>query len=100
MRFRGGGIGHKATQRRMETFSSEWHHLPSMEDDIDEIPFLTDDEQDSQEGEGDTDGEDDLMSDEEDSDDAGDMDSEANLGPEDGEEGWEDEYDIMGFAEP
>jgi len=38
MRFRGGGIGHKATNARMGSFDKDTHILPASRDDADELP--------------------------------------------------------------
>ena len=41
MRFRGGGIGHKATRERMGDFCNDLHTLAVSEDDVDELTGYT-----------------------------------------------------------
>jgi hypothetical protein len=70
------------------------HSLAATEEEIDEFvadkPLDGDDDEESEEDESDSDKDTDS---EEESDE-----DEENLGPEDGEEGCEDEYDALGYA--
>jgi hypothetical protein len=92
MRFRGGGIGHKATRDRMAGVS---HSPAASEEETDEIVVDEDEDEESDSEEEHSDSDENIDSDQDtDDDDNG----EENLGPEDGEEGWEDEYNVLGFA--
>jgi hypothetical protein len=117
MRFRGGGVGHKSTQRATEGLvvckspETQQHEDEAVElEDLgpsntkvsdemgdndedygaDEEGHDSDEDDEGHDSEDDGPGEDELNEDEED-----------ELGPEDGEEDWEiDEGDLLGFAEP
>lgn len=91
MHFQGGGIGHKATHEQMQAMQNS---LAATEEEIDETvvdnPLDGDKDKESEEDESDSDKDTDS---EEESDE-----DEENLGPEDCEEGCEDEYDALVYA--
>ena len=95
MRFRGGGIGHKATRERIQAVQ---HSLAASEEEIDEIDKPLDGDKDEDEDEDEEDKEDDSDKDKDtDSEEESDEDEE-NMDLEDGEGGCEDEYDALGYA--
>lgn len=112
MRYRGGGIGHKAMWDALTKISKEFHKLfeedPNEENDptaggngsTDEYEDLIHNHSDDEDHEDDRDPD----SHEEDSDsdegeDGGENEADtADLGPEDGEETWEDVLDTEGYA--
>jgi hypothetical protein len=89
MRFRGGGIGHKATRERIQAVQ---HSLAASEEEIDEIDKPLDGDKDEEDKEDDSDKDKDTDSEEESDED------EENMDLEDGEGGCEDEYDALGYA--
>lgn len=99
MRFRGGGIGHKAMWDALAKISKEFHNLF---DDGDDEPIasggninINEDEEDDDEGEDSQEEDDGDETDEDKAEDEVDGDE---LGPEDGEETWEDVQDAEGYA--
>lgn len=86
MRFRGGGIGHKATYERLPCFESDLHALAPTDEEMDEaLSFTGEQGMEDESSDENTDDDDDLEEEEEFSDDE-------NL--EDGE----DEFGVLGFA--
>lgn len=106
MRFRGGGIGHKAMWDALAKISKEFHGLfeEDGEDPMTGGSGLDQDHGDNagdSDDDGDDEGEDSQAenSDDETDDEDGDEDVDgADLGPEDGEEAWEDVLDAEGYA--
>lgn len=103
MRFRGGGIGHKAMWDALKKISKEQYELPDeLEGDhMPEYGIVSDDENSDKEVD---DSDDDTVEDEDEAsdgegpdDDRAGLDTSA-LGPEDGEENWEDILDEEGYA--
>ena len=90
MRFRGGGIGHKGMLERIAGLQNKEQPTDQMNEDLDSEMV---------EGLGDNDDDEEDEEDEEEESDSGDESDDSlvefNL---DGEEGGEDEYDILGFA--
>ena len=96
MRFRGGGIGHKATRERMGDFCNDLHTLAVSEDDVDELTGYTVGVAD---GEIDEEEDEDNEEEDEDSEERGESEDEEGQGEAEAEEeGWEDEYDVMGYG--
>ena len=90
MCFRGGGIGHKGMLKRIAGLQNKEQPTDQMNEDLDSEMV---------EGLGDNDDDEEDEEDEEEESDSGDESDDSlvefNL---DGEEGGEDEYDILGFA--
>jgi len=91
MRFRGGGIGHKAMHERMPGYGSESHSLDVTDEEIDE-----DSDPEAEGVEDDNENTDSDAESEEESDWEEDEDEAANSADE--ENGGSDEYTVLGFA--
>lgn len=113
MRFRGGGVGHKATWTQSANRLPPGHpddvaenleeFIDGHDGDSESVPMETDSESDDHQSEEEDYGYgpaglDDVDSEEEEDNEG--VEDDGNLGPEDGEEGWDDDdVDATGFAE-
>jgi len=95
MRFQGGGIGHKATRERMGDLWKQSPLLYDAEVDVDDETTVNDEDKDESD-EAEEDDDDEAV--DEDEEEAEEDDNTEDFGPEDGEEGCDDEYDVLGFA--
>ena len=108
MRFRGGGIGHKATLSHLHELDDGAHSLDAAEEDMEEIESEDastseeapeDDEQYVDDQEPVTESEEEETDDEDADDVAADTDTDGDIGAEDGEKECKSKCDMLGFDE-